>query len=41
MGNNELQILFRKHITYKDQKITGVISKANFTVTNEYFDALM
>lgn len=41
MGNNELQTLFGKHITYKHQKTTGVISKADFTVVNEYFAAFI
>lgn len=41
MGNNELQTLFRKLITYKHQKTTGVISKADFLVSNEYFAAFI
>lgn len=41
MGNNELQTLFGKHITYKHQKTTGVISKAGFIVANEYFAAFI
>lgn len=38
MGNNELQTVLGKYITYKHQKTTGVISK-DFTVANEYFAA--
>lgn len=41
MGNNEQQTLFRKHITHKHQKATGVISKADFLVANEYFTAFI
>lgn len=39
MGNNELQTVLGKHITYKHQKSTGVIFKADFTVASEYFAA--
>jgi len=41
VGNNELQTLFGKHITYKHQKTPEVTAKADFIVANEYFTNLI